>query len=209
MFKIRQHYAIKAIRSSARTTSSSSYNVFNQPNNNNYYYNVKNFCINNNNNRYMTTNHSNHETFQSEEEHIQFLESISTLPKGFRVGTSSFHFNPVELPTMDANMNMTVISLDNPSNNYAGVFTKNAFPGSPIIYGRKLLQSGKAMKGIVINNKISNVRASSDGVQDATDVANACLQSLLHNDDGNSDESTCCVLPSSTGYVNFISLNLK
>ena len=95
MFKIRQHYAIKAIRSSARTTSSSSYNVFNQPNNNNYYYNVKNFCINNNN-RYMTTNHSNHETFQSEEEHLQFLESISTLPKGFRVGTSSFHFNPVE-----------------------------------------------------------------------------------------------------------------
>ena len=100
---------------------------------------------------------------------------------------------------MDANMNMTVISLDNPSNNWAAVFTKNAFPGSPIIYGRKLLQSGKAMKGIVINNKISNVRASSDGVQDATDVANACLQSLLHTDDGNSDESTCCVLPSSTG----------
>ena len=40
----------------------------------------------------MTTNHSNHETFQSEEEHLQFLESISTLPKGFRVGTSSFLF---------------------------------------------------------------------------------------------------------------------
>ena len=143
MFKIQQHYAIKAIRSSARTTSSSSYNVFNQPNNNN--------------NRYMTTNHSNHETFQSEEEHLNFLESISTLPKGFRVGTSSFHFNPVELPTMDANMNMTVISLDNPSSNWAAVFTKNAFPGSPIIYGRKLLQSGKAMKGIVkINLPSSN-----------------------------------------------------
>jgi glutamate N-acetyltransferase / amino-acid N-acetyltransferase len=147
------------------------------------------------------------EIFQCEEEHLQFLESISILPKGFQVGTSSFDFNPVELPTMDANMNMTVISLDKPSKNWAALFTKNAFPGAPIIYGRKLLQSGKSLKGIVINNKISNVSSSSDGVQDAKDVANACLHFLNNNNNNNNNNTmtvediNTCVLPSSTGII--------
>eukprot|EP00943_MAST-04B_sp_MAST-4B-sp1_P002955 g2955.t1 len=141
------------------------------------------------------------ETFQSEQEHLQFLESISTLPKGFQVGTSSFDFNPVELPTMDANMNMTVISLEKPSKHWAALFTKNAYPGAPIIYGRKLLQSGNALKGIVINNKISNVSSSSDGVQDAKDVANACLHFLQNNNAITVEDKNSCVLPSSTGVI--------
>jgi hypothetical protein len=38
------------------------------------------------------------------------------LPQGFSVGSAGFHFNPIEVPTKKALMNITVIALDEPSN---------------------------------------------------------------------------------------------
>ena len=37
------------------------------------------------------------------------------LPKGFSVGSAGFNFNPIEVPTKKALMNVTVIALDEPS----------------------------------------------------------------------------------------------
>ena len=39
----------------------------------------------------------------------------------------------------DAAMNITVVALDEPTSGMAALFTKNAFPGSPIHVGRDLL----------------------------------------------------------------------
>jgi glutamate N-acetyltransferase/amino-acid N-acetyltransferase len=51
-----------------------------------------------------------------------------------------------------------LIALDKPTSDFAAVFTKNAFPGAPVIVGRKRLES-QNLGAIIINNKISNVCA--------------------------------------------------
>jgi glutamate N-acetyltransferase/amino-acid N-acetyltransferase len=55
-------------------------------------------------------------------------------------------------------MTLTVIALDEPTPDFAAVFTKNAFPGAPVIIGRRRLHE-PALGAIIINNKISNVCA--------------------------------------------------
>ena len=40
---------------------------------------------------------------------------------------------------------------------WTAVFTKNMFPGAPVIVGRERLHGGGPLQAIVINNKISNV----------------------------------------------------
>ena len=64
---------------------------------------------------------------------------------------------PVELEGATANMNITLIALDEPTEDYAAVFTRNRFPGSPVKVGKKRLAAGKPLQAIAVNNKISNV----------------------------------------------------
>jgi glutamate N-acetyltransferase/amino-acid N-acetyltransferase len=114
---------------------------------------------------------------------LTFLQNQSHLPSGFSVGTSSFSFTPQELPTLAANMTLTMLSLDNPEGtaSWAGMFTKNAFPGSPVVVGRSLLaQSDSRLRGVIINNKISNVFPGGDssGVDNARQVAEAAQTAL-------------------------------
>ena len=83
--------------------------------------------------------------------------SFAALPRGFRVGTTRFDFMPKEAPK-PAKMTLTLIALDRPTPDFAAMFTKNAFPGAPIIVGRQRLGE-PALGAIIINNKISNVCA--------------------------------------------------
>jgi glutamate N-acetyltransferase/amino-acid N-acetyltransferase len=115
-------------------------------------------------------------TFASEAEYIASLEPISGLPRGFRVGTSSFSFRPREIPERTANMNLTLIALDKPTSQFAGMFTSNSFPGAPVIVGRKRLASD-ALQAIVVNNKISNVCAPG-GVEDSEAVCSAVAKHM-------------------------------
>src|SRR5690606_17270795 len=48
----------------------------------------------------------------------------------------------------------------------AGVFTRNAFPGAPVLIGKERLKRDH-VSGILVNNKIANV-SSKSGVADAT-----------------------------------------
>ncbi|MGL1892334.1 MAG: bifunctional ornithine acetyltransferase/N-acetylglutamate synthase [Spirochaetaceae bacterium] len=98
------------------------------------------------------------ERYKSREEYEKALELRSKLPKGFKVGVQPLSFFPAERELDNPlSMNLSLILLDKPTESFAGVFTKNRFPGHPITHGRNMLEK-KFTQGILINNKISNVR---------------------------------------------------
>jgi glutamate N-acetyltransferase / amino-acid N-acetyltransferase len=100
-------------------------------------------------------------TFSSRDAHRAWLATQAILPEGFRVGTTSLSFIPAEVPK-PAKMNLTLVALDRPTPNFAGVFTRNAFPGAPVLIGRRRLDEAN-VGALVVNNKVSNVCAP-DGV---------------------------------------------
>ena len=129
-------------------------------------------------------------TFADRAAHRAWLASQATLPAGFRVGTASLDFVPVEVPK-PARMNVTLIAVDRPTPAFAAKFTRNAFPGAPVVVGRRRLD-GAALGAIVVNNKISNVCAPG-GVEAAERICAEAARLL-----GIAAEE---VLPSSTGVI--------
>lgn len=131
--------------------------------------------------------------FASEGEYLAAVEARAALPVGFRVGTSSLSFVPPELPSKTMAMTLTVIAMDKPSSSFAALFTRNTFPGAPVIVGRKLTGApGAVIQAIVVNNKVSNVCAPG-GVEAAEAVAAAAAAAL--------GAPLRAVLPSSTGII--------
>ncbi len=90
-----------------------------------------------------------------------------------------------------AKMTLTLLALDQPSPDFAAMFTRNAFPGAPIIVGRKRL-TAPTLGAVIINNKISNVCAP-DGVAASEQIcaATAGLLGLAPTQ----------ILPCSTGVI--------
>jgi glutamate N-acetyltransferase/amino-acid N-acetyltransferase len=133
-----------------------------------------------------STNH----TFSDRDAHRAWLASQAALPAGFRVGTTRFEFIPREAPK-PAKMTLTLIALDRPTPDFAAAFTKNAFPGAPIVVGRKRLNE-PTLGAIIINNKISNVCAPG-GIETSEQVCaeTARLLGLARTQ----------ILPSSTGVI--------
>ncbi|HEX2853989.1 MAG TPA: bifunctional ornithine acetyltransferase/N-acetylglutamate synthase [Opitutaceae bacterium] len=129
-------------------------------------------------------------TFPNRDQHRAWLAAQAALPAGFRVGTTRFEFTPREAPK-PAKMTLTLIALDRPSASFAVAFTRNAFPGAPVIVGRKRLTEA-ALGAIIINNKISNVCAA--GGVEASEKICAETARLL----GMSAQQ---ILPSSTGVI--------
>jgi len=74
-----------------------------------------------------------------------------------RLTPRRFEFVPVETGRT-ARMALNLIALDRPTEAFAGVFTRNAFPGAPVIVGRRRME-GARLGAVVVNSKISNVCA--------------------------------------------------
>lgn len=129
-------------------------------------------------------------SFSSGKEHLAWLASQAALPIGFRAGTTSFDFTPVEVKKPAA-MSLTLIALDKPTPDFAAVFTRNALPGAPVIIGRRRLDE-PSLGAIVVNNKISNVRAP-DGEATAERLCAGVARTL--------GMKPGQVLPSSTGVI--------
>jgi glutamate N-acetyltransferase/amino-acid N-acetyltransferase len=129
-------------------------------------------------------------TFSSREEHRAWLGSQAILPRGFRAGSVSFDFVPVETG-LTARMSLVLLVADRPTTAFGGVFTRNAFPGAPVIVGRRRMAGGR-LAAIVVNSKISNVCAP-DGVE-AVERMCAATAALLGI---SADE----VLAASTGVI--------
>jgi glutamate N-acetyltransferase / amino-acid N-acetyltransferase len=133
---------------------------------------------------------STQNTFPSRDAHRAWLAAQAALPQGFRVGTTRFEFTPKEAPK-PAKMTLTLIALDAPTPDFAAVFTKNAFPGAPVIVGRRRLAEPK-LGAILINNKISNVCAP--GGVEASETVCAAAARLL-------GLAPTEILPCSTGVI--------
>src|SRR3954464_12142020 len=59
----------------------------------------------------------------------------------------------------------------------AAVFTRNQFPGAPIIVGRETIKAG-VLRGIVVNSKVSNVATGAQGVENARRMAGAAAKEI-------------------------------
>jgi glutamate N-acetyltransferase/amino-acid N-acetyltransferase len=92
-------------------------------------------------------------SFSSHAAHRAWLDTQAILPAGFRVGTTSLSFIPAETPK-PAKMNLTLVALDRPTPDFAAVFTRNAFPGAPVIIGRRRLDEA-TVGALMVNNKVS------------------------------------------------------
>jgi glutamate N-acetyltransferase/amino-acid N-acetyltransferase len=76
--------------------------------------------------------------------------------------------------------------------NAAAVFTRNQFPGAPVILGRQTIRGGR-LRAIVANSKVSNVATGATGVENASRMAAAAAAEIGTTADR--------VLVSSTGVI--------
>jgi glutamate N-acetyltransferase/amino-acid N-acetyltransferase len=74
----------------------------------------------------------------------------------------------------------------------AAVFTRNQFPGAPVILGKETIKGGR-LRAIVVNSKISNVATGEQGLANARRMAAAAAAEVGCDDDR--------VLVSSTGVI--------
>jgi len=74
----------------------------------------------------------------------------------------------------------------------AAVFTRNRFPGAPVIVGRERIRSG-ALQAVVVNSKVSNVATGEEGIARARRMGAAAASELGIDPD--------LVLMSSTGVI--------
>ena len=74
----------------------------------------------------------------------------------------------------------------------AAVFTRNHFPGAPVMLGRETIRGGR-LRAVVVNSKVSNVATGAQGVDDARRMAAAAAAEIGTTADR--------VLVSSTGVI--------
>ena len=74
----------------------------------------------------------------------------------------------------------------------AAVFTRNHFPGAPVIVGREIIQNGR-LRAVVVNSKVSNVATGALGLANVRRMAAAAATELGTTRDQ--------VLVSSTGVI--------
>ena len=105
-------------------------------------------------------------------------------PKGFRCASRNCGLKPTakDLALFASDVDAAA----------AAVFTRNHFPGAPIILGRETIRGGR-LRAIVANSKVSNVATGSRGVDNARRMAAAAAAEL-----GTSADK---VLVSSTGVI--------
>jgi len=113
--------------------------------------------------------------YKHEDEYIRDLEARGQLPRGFRVASVPLTFVPAERPQGgEQRMMLSLIRLDEPTADFAGVFTRNRFPGNPVILGKQRLEE-ETVRGVLINNRIANV-CSDHGLEDAREILEALAQ---------------------------------
>jgi glutamate N-acetyltransferase / amino-acid N-acetyltransferase len=128
--------------------------------------------------------------FASRAAHRAWLETQARLPEGFRAGTATLEFTPIEAPR-PGRMNLALLAMDRPTAAFALKFTRNAFPGAPVLVGRGRLAGGR-LGAVLVNNKISNVGAPG-GVEAAERICAAVA--------GHLGLAPGEVLPASTGVI--------
>ena len=105
-------------------------------------------------------------------------------PRGFRCASRNVGLKP------DAkDLSLFVSEVDATA---AAVFTRNQFPGAPVLLGRETIKGG-VLRAIAVNSKVSNVATGDAGVQNARRMAAAAAKEVGTTADK--------VLVSSTGVI--------
>ena len=86
------------------------------------------------------------------------------LPSGFRCASRNIGLKPTA-----KDLALFVSDTDAAA---AAVFTRNQFPGAPVILGRATIKAG-VLRAIVVNSKVSNVATGAAGVESARRMAAA------------------------------------
>ena len=105
-------------------------------------------------------------------------------PRGFRCASRNVGLKPEA-----KDLTLFVSEVDAAA---AAVFTRNHFPGAPIILGRETIRGG-VLRAIIANSKVSNVATGAPGVANARRMAAAAAAELHTSSDH--------VLVSSTGVI--------
>jgi len=130
--------------------------------------------------------------YTSKEQYLRFLEQIGQVPEGFKLATLGIRFYPQERPVSSPlAMNLVLIQGERPMEAFGGLFTRNRFPGAPVVVGKKRMEQPQ-IRGVLINNKVSNVGAPG-GVEDAEEI----LAALAFHGGGRPEE----YIPASTGII--------
>ncbi|MES2523652.1 MAG: bifunctional glutamate N-acetyltransferase/amino-acid acetyltransferase ArgJ [Gemmatimonadota bacterium] len=114
---------------------------------------------------------------------VQF-DSPAVFPRGFRCASRNVGLKPTA-----RDLTLFASEVDAAA---AAVFTRNHFPGAPIILGRETMRGG-VLRGIIANSKVSNVATGLPGVENARRMAQAAATEL-----GTSPDR---MLVSSTGVI--------
>ena len=112
------------------------------------------------------------------------FDTRAAFPKGFRCASRNCGLKPTA-----KDLALFVSDVDAEA---AAVFTRNHFPGAPIILGRETILGGR-LRAIVANSKVSNVATGARGVENARRMAVAAATEIGTTADR--------VLVSSTGVI--------
>ena len=112
------------------------------------------------------------------------FHAVPEFPRGFRCASRNVGLKPTA-------RDLTLFASDVDAA-AAAVFTRNHFPGAPIILGRETIRSGR-LRAIIANSKVSNVATGLEGVANARRMAAAAATELGTTADR--------VLVSSTGVI--------
>src|SRR5512134_2814235 len=85
-------------------------------------------------------------------------------PLGYRCASRNCGLKPV-----DKDLALFVSDRDAAA---AAIFTRNQFPGAPVILGRETIKGG-VLRAIVVNSKVSNVATGATGMSNARRMATA------------------------------------
>jgi glutamate N-acetyltransferase / amino-acid N-acetyltransferase len=120
------------------------------------------------------------------------LAKRAVIPGGFTAATTSLSFIPGEKPVKNPlPMNISLILGEKDITSFGALFTRNSFPGAPIVIGKKRLTES-ILRGILINNKVANVCAP-NGVEDAEAILTSLAEHL--------NLPASSLLPASTGII--------
>jgi glutamate N-acetyltransferase/amino-acid N-acetyltransferase len=114
---------------------------------------------------------------------MQFHET-ARFPRGFRCASRNVGLKP-----QARDVALFVSDVDAAA---AAVFTRNHFPGAPVILGRETIKGGR-LRAIIANSKCSNVATGPQGVENARRMAAAAATEIGTTPDK--------VLVSSTGVI--------
>lgn len=113
-------------------------------------------------------------------------EAYITRPKGYKAAGMAAGLKG------GGKNDLCLVVSDTPAN-IAGVYTSNLVKGHSLVRGKSIIETGKKVRGILVNSKVANACVGPEGVSDAAAIANSVAAAL-----GCSEEE---ILTASTGVI--------